>query len=64
MTEWLLALYIAGSTTPDVTAGPYKTEQQCMVAGDLMKAADKAARQKEQAYTVSCTERYEKAASR
>ena len=57
MTEWMLALFIAGSQTPDITAGPYETEQQCFTAGELMKAADIAAKQLEQLYSISCAER-------
>lgn len=63
MTEWLLALFLAGSEVPGITAGPYETEEQCFMAGDLMKAADKAVRGKDQAYTISCNER-EKSALR
>lgn len=59
MTGWMLALFLEGSKAPDITAGPYKTEQQCFMAGDLMKAADKAARKLEQLYTISCTEQQE-----
>lgn len=56
MTEWILALVLAGSTEPVVTARGYQTAEQCETAGDLMKAADEAVRKTGKAYSISCTE--------
>lgn len=56
MTEWILVLYLAGKE-PVVTATGYATAEQCEKAGDLMKAADQAARKtSDVAYSVVCTE--------
>lgn len=57
MIGWVLALYLEGNKVPDVEAGPYETAEICFMAGDLMKAADIAARGKEQRYTMVCQER-------
>lgn len=54
--EWMLALIIEGSKVPDLRAGPYETKEQCFMAGDLMKAADIAAKGQERRYTISCVE--------
>lgn len=56
MTEWILALYLEGSREAVVTATGYKTAEQCLMAGDLMKAADQAAKQVQGRYSVICTE--------
>ncbi|MDG9858491.1 hypothetical protein N7403_31965 [Pseudomonas nitroreducens] len=56
MTEWILVLYLAGKE-PVVTATGYQTAEQCEMAGDLMKAADQAARKTSGvAYRIMCTE--------
>lgn len=56
MTEWILALYLEGSREPVVTATGYQTAEQCLMAGDLMKAADQAAKQMNERYSIICTE--------
>ncbi|EPK8256072.1 hypothetical protein ACVSMB_23350, partial [Pseudomonas aeruginosa] len=56
MTEWILALVLAGSTEPVVTAKGYKTVEQCETAGDLMKAADESIRKSGKAYSITCSE--------
>ncbi len=54
-----LALVLAGSTEPVVTATGYQTAEQCETAGDLMKVADEAVRKTGKTYSISCTEQPE-----
>lgn len=58
MVEWILTMWIEGNKTsePDITGRGYPTAEACMMAGDLMKAADIAAKGIEKRYTINCLE--------
>lgn len=56
LTIWMLSLAIETQDDPVVMAGPYTSEAACFMAGDLMKAADQAARGGEHKYAIFCTE--------
>lgn len=60
MTEWVLALFIQGSTTPAVIAYGYESAEQCLKAGEALELADKAARGIETLYSLTCHEQAEK----
>ncbi|NMZ77668.1 hypothetical protein HBO32_31710 [Pseudomonas nitroreducens] len=57
MYEYVLALWIEGNKAePVLTASGYPTEESCLMAGDLMKAADIAAKKAEKRYSIICQE--------
>lgn len=60
MTEWILAMWInTTNKAPEITASGYSSSEACLMAGDLFKAADIAARKVEAHYFISCTEQPE-----
>jgi len=59
MTEWVLALFIQGATTPTLIAYGYESAEQCLRAGKALEQADKAARGIEKLYSITCTEQAE-----
>lgn len=60
MTEWILAMWInTTDKAPDITARGYTSSEACLMAADLFKAADIAARKAEARYSISCTEQPE-----
>lgn len=56
MTEWILLMTLAGSPEPVLQANGYKTAEQCLAAGDLLKAADEAIRKTGKHYGINCQE--------
>lgn len=60
MTTWILALFLnSDASAPAVIAKGYRTADECLAAGELLKTADSKARGYEGPYTVSCTEKQE-----
>lgn len=57
MLEYMLVMWIEGNQKePVITANGYKTADACLMAGDLMKAADMAAKKIETRYSIICQE--------
>ncbi|WP_141099351.1 hypothetical protein [Pseudomonas nitroreducens] len=57
MTEWILAMWInTTNKAPDITASGYASSEACLMAGDLFKAADMAAKKQEARYSITCQE--------
>jgi len=52
--EYALTLWIQGEKTPAINANGYPSKEACITAGELMKAADMAAKKSKHNYIIIC----------